>query len=354
MNTHKTAFLLFLAVVSLAFGWILLPFFGAIFWAVVLAIVFAPVYRHILMRMRQRQNLAAVVTVLLCLVMVILPVTLLIFSLAQEAFTFYEKIRSRQWDLGADFQQLLTMLPSWMVNLLDRFDITDLATLREKVTAGAMQGGQFIASRTFQLGQNIFGFLVGLVIMLYLLFFFLRDGESIAESIRRAAPLSTEYKQILFLKFGTVIRATIKGNLVVASVQGALGGMIFWIMGVQGALLWAVVMAVLSLLPAVGAGLVWGPVAIYFLLSGSVLKGVILIAFGLFVIGLIDNLLRPLLVGKDTQMPDYVVLVSTLGGLALFGLNGFVIGPVIAAMFIAGWELFGLQQTSHTDGKPSS
>lgn len=340
MNIQKNALLLLLLLVTLAFGWILLPFFGAVFWAVVLAIMFMPLNQRILSHVRNRQSLAAIITVLLCLVMVILPVTLLIISLTREAVVLYQKISSGELDLGAYFQQLLTGLPLWVVSLLSRFDITNLTTLREKITIGAMQGSQIIASRAFQISQNILNFLVSLVIMLYLLFFFLRDGKALAERIYRKVPLSSDHKHILFDKFSAVIRATIKGSLIVAAVQGALGGLMFWILGIQGALLWGVLMAFLSLLPA-GSGFVWVPVAIYFLLSGLVLKGLVLIGFGMFVIGLIDNFLRPILVRKDTQMPDYVVLISTLGGLALFGLNGFVIGPAIAAMFIAAWDLFG-------------
>ena len=141
------------------------------------------------------------------------------------------------------------------------------------------------------------------------------------------------------LKFTTVIRATIKGNLLVAAIQGALGGVAFWFLDVSGALLWAVVMALLSMLPAVGAGLVWVPVAIYFLVAGSIWQCVALVAWGVLVIGLVDNVLRPILVGRDTRMPDYVVLVSTLGGMSVFGINGFVLGPAIAAMFMAVWHI---------------
>ena len=128
-----------------------------------------------------------------------------------------------------------------------------------------------------------------------------------------------------------------KGNVVVAIVQGALGGIIFWILGIHASLLWGVLMGFLSLLPAVGAALVWLPVAIYFLFTGAVWQGAVLMGYGVLVIGLADNVLRPMLVGKDTKMPDYVVLISTLGGMAIFGFNGFVIGPIIAAMFIAVW-----------------
>ena len=132
----------------------------------------------------------------------------------------------------------------------------------------------------------------------------------------------------------------------VAVTQGALGGIAFWFLGIQGVLLWSVLMAFLSLLPAIGAGLIWAPVAIYFLASGQLAQGLGLIAYGVLVIGMVDNVLRPILVGKDTRMPDYVVLISTIGGMALMGINGFVIGPVIAALFISAWGLFCLLYTS--------
>ena len=153
-------------------------------------------------------------------------------------------------------------------------------------------------------------------------------------------PLAERHKRRLAIKFFTVLRATVKGNVLVAALQGALGGLAFWFLDIKAALFWAVVMAFLSLLPAVGAALVWLPVALYFLATGGLAQGLGLIAYGVLVIGLVDNVLRPLLVGKDTKMPDYLVLISTLGGMALFGINGFVIGPVIAAMFIAVWDIY--------------
>jgi len=136
------------------------------------------------------------------------------------------------------------------------------------------------------------------------------------------------------------VRATVKGNIAVAAVQGFLGGMIFWILGINGSLLWGVLMAFLSLLPAVGAALVWVPAALYFFMTGEIWRGIVLVVFCVVVIGLVDNVLRPILVGKDTKMPDWVVLISTLGGMALFGINGFVIGPLVAALFMASWDIF--------------
>jgi predicted PurR-regulated permease PerM len=154
-----------------------------------------------------------------------------------------------------------------------------------------------------------------------------------------AIPIKAAHKRELLGKFVVVTRATVKGNVVVAAVQGLLGGLAFWVLGVHAALLWGVVMAVLSLLPAVGTALVWLPVAVYLMFTGEPAKGIGLVIYGVVVIGLVDNVLRPLLVGKDTRMPDYVVLISTVGGMALFGINGFVLGPLIAAMFIAAWGI---------------
>lgn len=189
--------------------------------------------------------------------------------------------------------------------------------------------------------------------MLYVLFFLFRDGVGIARSIRASLPLSDNYSGRLLAKFATVVRATVKGNFIIAAIQGAIGGVTFWLLGIEGALLWGVLMAFLSLLPAVGAALVWAPAAAWLLLGGEVFSGLVLIVVGVGVIGLVDNLLRPPLVGKDTRLPDYVVLVSTVGGLSVFGLNGFVIGPLIAALFVACWELFRDEQGRGHPGSPS-
>ncbi|MBA4143732.1 MAG: AI-2E family transporter [Nitrosospira sp.] len=337
---QQKAFLLLLIAVSLAFVWILLPFYGAVFWGAVLAIIFTPFYRRLLVTMHKRQNLAAFTTLLLCVVMVILPVTLLSLSLLQEGQAFYQKVQSGELHFGAYFQQAISILPQWMVHFLGSVGLANFAELKDTLSNGAAKESQFIAAEGIRIGQNTFEFMISFAIMLYLLFFLLRDGGLLFERIRGAIPLSPEHKRHLFDKFATVVRATVKGNLVIAALQGTLGGLIFWFLGIPGAVLWGTVMAFLSLVPAIGAALIWAPVAFYFLLTGALQEGVTLILFGVLVIGLVDNILRPILVGNDTQIPDYVILISTLGGMVLFGITGFVIGPVIAALFIAAWDLF--------------
>lgn len=343
MNTpgfQKVAFLVLLALVTFGFLMILLPFFGAVMWAVALAILFNPLYKRLCRSMGSYKSWAALVTLLLCLVVVILPLAMIGLSLVEEIGTVAAKIRSGQLNFAAYFEQIVQALPRWAVSAMNRFGLGNIAGWQARIESVAAQGSQLIATRALSIGQNTFEFVVSFGVMLYLLFFLLRDGASLSKTVREALPLARPQTHYLLNKFTTVTRATIKGNVAVAVVQGGLGGLAFWFLGVQGALLWGVLMAFLSLLPAIGAALIWLPVALYLLAIGALWKGLGLIAFCVLVIGLIDNMLRPILVGKETQMPDYIVLMSTIGGIGVFGINGFVIGPVIAALFMTAWSLF--------------
>lgn len=337
---ENNAFLALLVAVSLAFGWILLPFGGAVFWGAVIAIVFMPVHARLLRRWQQRPTLAALVTLSLIVFIVVLPMALLATMLVKEGAALYQRVQSGETNFVRYFEQVVAVLPGWLHDLLAHFGLTDFNELQARITDAVARGSQAIATQVYSVGQNALDLVVGFFVMLYLAFFLLRDGMALSRRIRAAVPLAPEHRRQLAGKFITVIRATVKGNILVAATQGALGGLAFWFFGIKGALLWAVIMGFLSLLPAIGAGLIWLPVAVYFLVTGAVWQGVALIAYGVLVIGLVDNVLRPILVGKDTQMPDYLVLVSTIGGMAVFGINGFVIGPVIAAMFMAVWDLF--------------
>jgi predicted PurR-regulated permease PerM len=339
-------FLYLVIGVSLAFIWILRPYAGAILWGTVLAIVFGPLNRHLRERMRQRRSIAAATTLLLVVVLVLFPVALIVESLISEGTAVYRRIQMGQFDVGAWFRQVYDLLPGWAVDLLNRFGLTNLETLQSRLAGFLARGAQLIAGKALTIGQNTFEFVVALFLMLYLLFFLLRDGDVLSRRIRDAIPLHPDRQRNLAGRFTTVIRATIKGNLVVALMQGALTGLIFWILGLGAPVLLGVVSALLSLLPAIGAAIVWVPAAIYLFAIGEVWRSVVLVLFCALVIGSVDNVLRPILVGKDTKLPDYVVLISTLGGLAVFGANGFVIGPVIAALFVAVWEILAASRAA--------
>ena len=338
-------FLLLLIVVTVAFGWILWPYFGAIFWASILAILFTPMCRRLTAKMHGRRTLAALLTLIAIVLIVILPAAFISSMLLQQGLEVYQRVQSGDLDFMRYGRTIMASLPSWLTSILDRFGVTTLADVQEKVSAGLAASIKFLASQALTIGSGTLEFMVSFFMMLYLLFFLLRDGGTLRRRMRDAIPLTEDLQQNLSAKFTTVIRATIRGNIVVAIVQGALGGLAFWMLGIQGALLWTVLMAFLSLLPAVGTAIVWLPVAIYLLATGATWQGIALITYGVLVIGLVDNVLRPILVGKDTKLPDYVVLFATLGGMAVFGFNGFVIGPLIAAMFIAVWDTLAARKS---------
>ncbi len=338
--------------VTILFGLVLWPFNGAISWAVFMAIVFSSLQERSVQVCRGRRGWAAFGTLVVIFVSVLLPMALLTASVMHEASAFYQRFKGGEIQLSQYFQRGIDVLPEWARAGLQRFGLADLGAVQAKLVAALGRSSEAITAHAFSIGQNTLEFVVGLFVMLYLLFFLLRDGKALAANAAAALPLEPRHTTRLLQQFATVVRATVKGNIVVALVQGALGWLAFGVLGIKGALLWGAVMALLSLLPAVGAALVWGPVALYLLSTGSILSAVGLAAWGVLVIGLVDNVLRPVLVGKQTRLPDYLVLLATLGGLAVFGLNGFVIGPVIAAMFLVSWEIFSevRQEQRHASG----
>lgn len=338
-------FLLLFLLVSLGFFWLLKPFFASIFWACAIAIVFYPVHERLTARLPARQNLVALLTLALSMVVVILPLFFIISAALGECIDLYKKIESGEIKPEYYLERFHAAFPIFETTLR-RVGI-NLSSLKDSIGPAVLAGSKFIAQNSLSIGQNMFTFLLNLGLVLYLTFFMLRDGSRLIELLRRALPLGDAREELLFSKFAEVTRATVKGNLLVAMAQGFLGGLIFWILGIQGALLWGVFMVVAAMIPLIGPALIWVPVAIYLLSIGELASAAILTFFGVAVIGVVDNILRPLLVGRDTKLPDYLILLSTLGGLALFGMNGFVVGPLIAALFIAFWGIF-IREISHS------
>ncbi|MEY1662893.1 AI-2E family transporter [Isoalcanivorax beigongshangi] len=340
MTTEKVqsrSFIVLLIAVSLAFFAIIAPFFSPILWAAIFAIMFMPLQNRVRARMPRRPTLASLLTLVVCIVVAIIPLLTMALALLQEGRVLFELIQSGKLDFGRYVDRIQEAAPSLRQHAADLG--INVVEVREGIRNTVSSSSAYLARNAVNIGQFSFGFIVKFGVMLYLLFFFLRDGHQLARRISDAVPLSEEHKTRLFRKFGEVVRATMKGNVLIALIQGALGGFIFWILDIQGALLWGALMALLSLLPAVGAALIWTPVAVYFLLTGQLWQGILLVAFGVGPIGLADNLLRPRLVGQKTQLPDYAILVTTLGGITLLGISGFVLGPLVAAFFIAVWDL---------------
>jgi predicted PurR-regulated permease PerM len=334
-------FLLFLVgIATLSFLWLIAPFSGAILWAVIVAVLFEPLNARLLGMMPQHRNRAALATLFVIVIAVVVPAMLLGAALLGEATALYGRISAGEIDLGRWFGDMQAHLPAWARRWLSDIGLSNMGGLRTKLSQGFMSSYQMVAAQVLNLGQGALGFFLSLGVMLYLTFFLLRDGHPLATRVEQAIPLSPAQRAVLVAKFVAVIRATIKGSLIVAILQGTTGGLVFWVVGIPGALLWGVAMGVFSLFPAVGTGLIWVPVMLYLLATGAIWQAVVLGSCGFFIISSVDNIVRPILVGRDARMPDYVVLIATLGGFELMGFNGFVIGPVIAALFMAIWEIF--------------
>lgn len=341
-TVDRAFFFLLLLVVTLTFFGLIADFLIPIFWALVLALIFQPLQQYLLTVMKNRPSLNALITTATVIVAVLIPVLLVGLAVAQEAASIASDLEEGNINPQSTLLWLEQRIPL-LSGLLERFGI-EVSQLQEGMSQGAVAAGQWVATNAVAIGQNALGFFVQLFVMLYLLFFFIRDGATMLLRILQALPVDDTLARHLGARFAIVARATLKGTFLIGAIQGLIGGLAFWLLDIRAAILWGVVMALFSLIPAIGPAIVWLPASIMLIASGAVAKGLILILIGAVVIGLVDNLLRPVLVGRDAGLPDYIILLSTLGGLSMFGLSGVLIGPIIAALFFSVWHSFENQR----------
>jgi len=340
MSVRRNLFFILVGFTTLAFLGMISPFLTTVLWAVVLTMTFYGLFRWVNRRVgRQRRGIAAGITSLLIFFFVIIPFVLLSIALVNQGLGLYDSIQSGEIDptMVVDYVEKL------MPGIYDRLGDNGIspAGVRESLRNFAGEASKFLATKVLSVGSNVLNVFVQFTLMLYLLYFFLKDGKFVLDRIIDTIPMGNVRERQLFMRFAQVSKATLKGTLTVALVQGSIGGLIFAALGIPAALLWGAAMTLLALLPVGGSAIIWFPTVIMLFAQGHPIKAVILLVVGVLIIGLVDNLLRPLLVGRDTGMPDYLVLISTLGGITYFGLSGFVIGPTIAALFITVWEMMG-------------
>ncbi|MCB1162912.1 MAG: AI-2E family transporter [Candidatus Latescibacteria bacterium] len=331
--------LLLLALISGLFLAMIRAFLLTLLLAAIAAGMASPLYRRLLRRLGQRRALASAVTLVILLLVVLVPLGLLLGVVAGEAYQIAQS--ARPWvetrlqhpDLILDRLQGLPLLGQ-------------LTPYREQIfqKAGALVGslGSFLFDSLQATTRGTVSFLFHLGLLLYALFFFLMDGGPLLRRILYYMPLEAEDERRMVDKFTSVTRATLKGTLLIGLAQGALAGAAFAVLGIEGAVFWGTVMTLLSVIPGIGTALVWVPAGVILLASGRVGAGVGLMLFCGLVVGSVDNLLRPRLVGRDTQMHELLILFGTLGGITLFGVLGFIVGPILAALFVTVWEIYGV------------
>ena len=339
----KNVFIILLTVVTLLFVTLIIDFILPIFWAIVLSILFSPINQHLQNKIN-KPALISLCTIAIIVFLVIAPCFFILTAVTDETLNIIRAIETGKINLEQFLISISQLIPA-LTERLNAFGY-DTNTLISQLNNIALGASQYALSLVMNTGENILRFLLLSFVMIYLLFFFLKDGDQIIEKCINVFPLDDNQERFLIDKFSSVTKATVKGTIIVGIVQGTIGGVIFALLDIQAAVLWGVLMAFFSILPGIGTAIIWFPAACILFLSGAWLKALILLLVGFFIIGLIDNFLRPYLVGKETQLPDYLILLTTLGGVSLVGLSGFVIGPIIAALFITLWSFLKLDQTT--------
>ncbi|MFB3925223.1 MAG: AI-2E family transporter [Syntrophales bacterium] len=337
MDDKAFRVIFYAALVSIAvlFLYVLSPFFYPIFWAGVIASIFRPLFNKLNKR-KARPNLNSLITLAVVVLILILPLAVTGSLLLKESIQIYNNFARQKAGYQENIQGLIDRIQHnrWIqkLNINERSWADKLSQAAESIVT-------YILGSLKNWTQNFLVFLIMFVIMLYTLFYFIRDGDKILEVLISSSPLGKDKTRLLLDEFVSTAKATLRGTLILGGVQGLLGGILFWIVGIEAALIWGLIMVVASILPT-GSGIVWAPAGILMLLTGHVWEGVTILVVGALVIGIVDNLLRPLVVGKEIGMHPVLIFLSTMGGLVLFGFSGFVIGPVITSMLLALWDIY--------------
>ena len=343
-NNSNLPFYLILAAVTLLFLYLLKPFFFPLFWAAIIGGIFQSLYRRIDRRLN-RPSMSAAVVISLIVLLILLPAAIVGTVVFNESVRLYAAFKPGTEKFGIKFENLIGLITNHpyaaLFNINEDLLVTKMAEIARGIT-------NYIFVNLTALTQNTLGGLVQFAIMLYTLFFFIRDGEKFLGWAMRALPLGKGREKFLFERFFVTARSTLKVTLIIGGIQGTVGGIVFFIANIDGAVLWGLLMIIMAVVPVVGCSIIWAPAGLIMLLTGHLWEGILILVTGVFVISMIDNLLRPVLIGKDVEMHPLLIFLSTLGGIVVFGFSGFVIGPIIASLLLAIWamhEQFFRQET---------
>ncbi len=342
-------------LITLLFLFMVRQFLLAIFLAAIFAGMVSPVRDRLERRVGGRRRLASLATLVVVILIVVLPLLAFFGLVANQAVDVSQAAGpwiERQISHMDRIDQHLRQMP-----LLDRLPaVRGLLPSSEqvgvKVGEVASKVGSFLVDGLASVTRGTVGFLFQLFIMLYAMYFFLVRGATMLKWILYYIPLSAEDEARLLEKFTSVARATLKGSLLIGVVQGTATGIGLWVTGVPSAAFWGTVTIVVSMIPAIGSLLVWVPAVLYLMVIGHVGAALALLAWCGLGVSSIDNFLRPVLIGRDTKMSDLMVLLSTLGGIMLFGMSGFIVGPIVAALFVTIWHLYGEAFRDLLPGEP--
>jgi len=335
---NRVTVLLATLAVSAVFIAMIRGFLLAILLAAIFSGLLYPLYNRFRRSFRDKKSLASILTILVFIFLIIIPFGTILVLVVDQAVNASETVGpmlKEKFGYGSTVLDDLNNIP-----IVQQFfpDHEKFVNTVEGLVAGI---GKFVVNNLGHISSGAVNFFFEFFILLFTMYYFLIYGKNYLAWILYMLPLQSEEENLLLSKFTTVTRATLKGTFVIGAIQGAMGGVAMWIAGIPNTLFWGVIMAVFSIIPAVGPAIVWLPAGLYLIFTGSAVAGISLIAFGAIVIGNIDNVIRPKLVGKEAELPDLMIFFGTLGGLALFGASGIIIGPIVAALFLTLWEIYG-------------
>jgi len=340
LKFYRSFVLLMVVAISALFFTMIRQYVMTLLLAAIFSGLAYPLYLRLNQKFGGRRVLSSAVTLLIAILVVVIPLTVLLGLIAKEAYQVSLVVRPWIQEQISQPSGVAEHLPGWAQPWLEK-----LNPFRDQILekTGEITGmaGNFLFKSLSATTRGTVTFFLHLFVMLYAMFFFLMDGPVLIQKIRSFLPLRESDKDLMEERFMSVTRATIKGTFAIGAIQGVLGGLGFMVAGIQGSIFWGALMAVLSVIPGVGAAIVWAPAVIYLLARGEYFAGVALLAWCAGVVGTVDNVLRPRLVGKDAKMPDLLILLSTLGGIVMFGAVGFIIGPIVAALFLTIWDMYG-------------
>lgn len=322
--------------IALYLCWLMLqPFVNVLAWAAVLVIFFYPVHRRLVAR-TGKPSMSALLSSLFVIIVILLPLALITFAVVNELAGLLQNVQARAATLLDPNSPILGRVTAWIGQYVNVEQLYSQEFLLERLKG--LSGT--VAGSTFGFVGGLVGVIVQVFFVIFTMYYLFRDGDRIVRALPEMLPLERSQSEQIFTRTRDVIDASLYGVLVIAMIQGALGGLAFWVLGLPSAIVWAVVMIFLSMIPMAGAFIVWMPAAIYLAATGHWVKALILVAWGLLVIGTIDNFLRPKLVGEKTRLHELFIFFSVLGGLKVFGVLGIVLGPVVLAITLALLDVF--------------
>jgi predicted PurR-regulated permease PerM len=335
---NRTTLLILTLAVTALFLHMIQGFLMAIIMAAIFTGLLHPLFLKFTKWFKGKMALGAMATILFFILIILIPVSGLLLIIVDQAISASEEIKPL-------LKQMPTQ-PDALVQLIEDIPIIHrlvpehekLVTLVENVVT---EIGNFIVDGLSEFSSGTANFIFSLFIFLFTLYYFLIYGKGYLRKLLYVLPLKNEEESLLLSRFTTVTKATLKGTFLIGLIQGSLGAAGMAIAGISNVLFWGLIMTILSIVPALGPALVWGPASLYLIISGNTWSGIILALYGIVVIGNIDNLIRPKLVGKDAKIPDLMILFGTLGGLAVFGVPGIIIGPIIGSLFLTFWDIYG-------------